>query len=164
MMLAHHELVAEEIDVSRPAEVRRLAAYLGENGLPDGDLAGPGKRFFEFWYGPDRVGLGGIERREGDGLLRGIAVFDSARRHGHGAAIVAWLEGEAARRGVHRLYLLTIGAAPFFARLGFHRIERAEVPRAIAATAQFTELCPQDAVCMMRGLAGPARGDRRGDA
>jgi hypothetical protein len=55
---------------------------------------------------------------------------------------------EARHRGARSLYLLTTTAAPFFVKAGFERIDRALVPAAVAASAEFRSLCPAPAVCM----------------
>ena len=50
------------------------------------------------------------------------------------------------------LYLLTTTAVPFFERMGFAAIDRAEAPPAIAATREFATYCPESAVLMRRRL------------
>ena len=82
-----------------------------------------------------------------------MVALPESRGRGHGTAIVAWLARDAARRGVRRLFLLTIDAAGFFERCGFAHAEREAVPDAIARTEQFAELCPPSAVSMMRELS-----------
>jgi amino-acid N-acetyltransferase len=55
-------------------------------------------------------------------------------------------------RGVTGLYLFTTGAAGFFERHGFVRIDRAEMPPALQATKQFTHACGATAIAMRRQL------------
>ena len=59
----------------------------------------------------------------------------------------------AAEQGVETLYLLTTTAAQFFARRGYEAVPRSEAPAAIAATAQFSELCPASSTFMRKVLA-----------
>jgi N-acetylglutamate synthase-like GNAT family acetyltransferase len=144
-MLSGIELGREELD----GMIEALVA----NGLHTEDLAGPGKHFFAFDDAEGmRVGFGGVEVHDGDGLLRSVVALQSMRGRGHGTEIVAWLAREAARREVRRLYLLTTDAAEFFERCGFARVERKVVPAAIIRTEQFSILCPPSAVSMMREL------------
>lgn len=66
------------------------------------------------------------------------------------------LVGEAERRaraaGVGVLYLLTTTAAGFFERLGYRQTDRAAAPREIAATRQFSGLCPASSAFMVKSL------------
>ncbi len=132
-------------------ELDGLAEALTANRLHTDDLDGPDKYFFAFDDSEGvRVGFGGVEIHGGDGLLRSVVALPEARGRGHGTAIVAWLARHAASRGVRRLYLLTTGAAGFFERCGFTRVDRQAVPAAIARTEQVSALCPPSADCMVR--------------
>ena len=52
------------------------------------------------------------------------------------------------------LWLLTIDADAWFARLGYTTQARAFAPPEIQQTEEFASLCPGDAVLMMKKLAG----------
>jgi amino-acid N-acetyltransferase len=54
--------------------------------------------------------------------------------------------------GVSTAYLLTTTADEFFADLGFEEIPRETVPPSIQTTTEFSDLCPETAVCMKREL------------
>jgi N-acetylglutamate synthase-like GNAT family acetyltransferase len=54
--------------------------------------------------------------------------------------------------GVQRLYLLTAVARPLFEQLGFHAIDRSEVPASVRATEEFSMFRHPSAVCMTRAL------------
>ena len=56
-------------------------------------------------------------------------------------------------RGARRAWLLTISAAPYFEKIGFARIPREAAPHDIAATSQFTTLCPASAVLLSRSIS-----------
>jgi N-acetylglutamate synthase-like GNAT family acetyltransferase len=54
---------------------------------------------------------------------------------------------------VAQVYLLTTTAAGYFARkLGFAPVERASAPKAIQATHEFSQACPQTAALLVRTL------------
>lgn len=130
-----------------------LADALRQAGLPVEDLGRTGQRFWRFAANDGGVlGYAGLEGDGSDALLRSVMVDSTARGRGHGLALVDAMAAEAARRGIERLWLLTLDAAGFFERAGFTRVPRDTAPPAIAATAEFAALCPVSAVCMARPL------------
>lgn len=125
---------------------------LDASGLPTGDVREKPECFYVGSIGGDRVGIGGIERRGADGLLRSVVVEPSQRGRGVGTVLVERLEGKARADGIDRLYLLTTTAADFFGARGYVEAERSDVPAAIRATTQFEDLCPASATCMRKEL------------
>jgi amino-acid N-acetyltransferase len=124
-----------------------FAAALDQAGLPTDDLNAAPFRYFC----NDGIAWGGIGRGE-DALLRSVVVQPNVRGGGHGAAIVEALVTQARGYGTRRLWLLTTDAAPFFARLGWRQVDRADAPGPIASSQQFSGLCPASAMLMMRAL------------
>lgn len=98
-------------------------------------------------------GVIGIEYCGDVALLRSLVISAAMRCAGVGAALVTALEANADAAGVTELWLLTVDADAFFARLGYQRRERADAPVAIQATQEFAVLCPDDAVLMSKRLA-----------
>ena len=98
-------------------------------------------------------GVIGIENFGDVALLRSLVIPAVARGAGVGAALVAALESTAAAAGVNEMWLLTIDADAFFARLGYRQRERADAPAAIQTTQEFSALCPGDATLMSRRLS-----------
>ncbi len=135
-----------------------LHAALSAARLPTGDLLLTGRRFFRI--GPDGKAAcyGGLKGNGPDLLLRSVVVPPPARGRGAGRATMLALETEAARLGAVRLHLLTTTAAAFFQGLGYRPAERAAAPPAIAATAQFTSLCPGSATYLVKHI-GPGAAD-----
>lgn len=130
-----------------------LADALRQAGLPVEDLGRAGQRFWRFAaHDGGILGYAGLEGDGSEALLRSVMVDSAARGRGHGLALVDAIAAEAARRGVERLWLLTLDAAGFFEKAGFTRVPRDTAPPAIAATAEFVSLCPVSAVCMARRL------------
>ena len=125
---------------------------LAANDLPAADVrTGPG-RFYVAFDGETRVGAGGLEVHGDDGLLRSLVVERRARGAGVGTAICEALEREARDHGVETLYLLTTTAAGFFADRGYEETPRSAVPAAVRGTAEFEDLCPETATCMVSSL------------
>jgi arsenate reductase len=138
------------IDAADPA----LAAALREAGLPTGDLAEPGRRFFAYdALDGTRLGYGGIEPLGADALLRSLVVLPAARRQGAGAGIVALLQRQAFDAGARRAWVLTTDAAAYFERAGYQPVASDAAPAAVLATRQATGLCPASAVLLQRKLA-----------
>lgn len=89
------------------------------------------------------AGAAGLEQWSGRGLLRSVVVADAHRGKHLGEALVAdriaWARSLV--RGVDTepvasISLLTTTAAPFFERLGFERLDRAELPAPLAKSTQ----------------------------
>ena len=136
------------------AQLPALAALLAAEALPTSDIGEPGRLFWRFRLpGGSDIGFGGLELYGTDTLLRSVAVVPARRGQGYGRAIVAALLDAAAARSAERVFLLTTGAAAFFAALGFAPLPRDAVPQAIGATREFAALCPVTAVCMAKTLA-----------
>ncbi|GAB3039092.1 arsenic resistance N-acetyltransferase ArsN2 [Natronobiforma cellulositropha] len=139
----------ERADETTISTVERL---LEASGLPSADVRSSPACFYLARDGATRVGVGGLERYGGDGLLRSVAVEPRYRSTGYGTALCDALEAKARAEGVERLYLLTTTAAAFFDRLGYAELERTDVPAAIRETSEFTSLCPASATVMEKSL------------
>lgn len=98
------------------------------------------------------LGVIGLERIGDVALLRSLVVSPLARGEGVGRLLVKALESLARGRGVCELWLLTIDADGFFFKLGFEERERVDAPDTVRNSAEFSSLCPDDAVLMSRGL------------
>lgn len=98
------------------------------------------------------VGAVGLQAIAQTGLLRSLVVSPGVRGTGIGDALVEAMERHAQNRGVERLVLLTNTAAEFFARRGYVATDRAAMPDAIKATAEFQSLCPSSATCLSKVL------------
>ncbi len=126
----------------------QLRALLRDNGLPDEDCAEQLQHFVGIFEAAKLLAAGGLQPAGADALLRSVVVESRSRSQGLGRQITDYLLAQAPARGYRSVYLLTETAADYFEKTGFRRIERAGVPESIAATRQFTALCPDGAVCM----------------
>lgn len=132
------------------ARVRELLAACN---LPTADLeAADLEHFFGCGRAEAPGGVVGVELHGAAGLLRSLAVEQSARGRGCGRRLVAQAEAHARQHGVRSLYLLTTTAEAFFRALGYARIERERVPDAIRGTAEFSRLCPSSSAVMVKQL------------
>jgi N-acetylglutamate synthase-like GNAT family acetyltransferase len=143
--LMAHPLRAGELDV--------LAAALAKAKLPTEDVEEPGRLFWRFETRDEvPVGFGGLEVHGEDALLRSLVTLPPVRGRGVATAMVAQLEFEARLHGCRSLWAITTTAADFFAKRGYARCDRAVVPAAIRATAEFSTLCPASADVLMKAL------------
>lgn len=102
--------------------------------------------------GGEIAGLIGIETFGTTGLLRSLVVDSRRRNSGLGRMLVDALENHARSRGIDDLWLLTIDAAGFFEQQGYIRKARIDAPQRVRETAEFSHLCPDDAVLMRKSL------------
>jgi N-acetylglutamate synthase-like GNAT family acetyltransferase len=98
------------------------------------------------------VACAGLEVQGDAGLLRSVAVDEAHRGIGLGKRLVAAMEAHAREQGVQDIYLLTTTAEAFFASLGYRKLPREEAPAGIAATEQFSSLCPSSSSFMVKSL------------
>ncbi len=98
------------------------------------------------------IGAIGVERYGHSALLRSLVVSPDYRSCGLGTRLVAELEARCRSSAVADLFLLTTTARDFFSRQLYQVIGRGSVPEALRAAAEFTRLCPDSAVCMIKFL------------
>lgn len=94
------------------------------------------------------VGCVGAEVYGGDALLRSLAVDEALRGQGVGDALEARMIAALKTRGAKRVGLLTMTAEWFFARRGFKRVARDELPAALKASEELRGACCESAVAM----------------
>ncbi len=127
-----------------------LRSLLRESGLPDDDCDNPALYFCGIFDGEELIAAGGLEPASPCALLRSVAVRQDRRGKGLARRIIEHLLQRAARQGSAAVYLLTETAEDYFIGLGFDRVAREQVPTEIAATRQFSSLCPQSAACLRK--------------
>ena len=134
------------------ADLPAIRTLLAGLALPAEDVGGPAQAFLVAREGGALAGCVGLERCGEDALLRSLAVVPRLQGAGLGRALHAQALEAARAQGLRALYLLTTTAAPFFERAGFVRVDRASAPAPIAASPEFSALCPASAVCMRLAL------------
>lgn len=141
------------VSVLLPGDYDGLRAALKQAGLPYEDIDQPGREFFRFVTDDGGVlGYGGFQAFGAEGLLRSVVILEAFRGWGFGFQFLKVLESIAKFNGISRLWLLTTTAPDFFAKCGYEAVLRAIVPPSIAATTEFTDLCPDSAVCMTKAI------------
>lgn len=102
--------------------------------------------------GGEVLACAGFEPYGEGALLRSVAVAESARGRGLGAALVSSLLDELAAAGVREVFLLTLDAEDYFRRFGFERVDRDTLPEAVLSSREFAIHCCDSATVMRRLL------------
>jgi len=139
-----------------PADLDVAIELLQSASLPVGDLS-VDKLALVAEKDEKLQGVIGLESHSDCALLRSLVVSIDARGAGIGPALVTALESICQVNGVSELWLLTIDADVFFAKMGYLARDRADAPDAIRSTNEFSGLCPGDAVLMSKKLFDPIR-------
>jgi len=139
------------IEAAQPGDLAGIRALLREGELPV-DVERFLGDFLVARHKEAVVGCIGMEACGADALFRSLAVTGAYRGLGLARRLHEALAARARARGVRRAYLLTQTVEPLAARWGFARIDRAEIPSAIRATAEFAGACCQSAAAMARDL------------
>lgn len=140
---------ASDIVRLEPANLAQLEALLCQNKLPTQDCAEQVQNFYGIFDDEALIAAGGLEPANACALLRSVVVKEQFRSSGLAKKISTYLISLAEADGREAVYLLTETAETYFERLGFSRVDRAEVPLDITQTRQFASLCPATASCMV---------------
>lgn len=137
-------LAADRLDELR-------AVLIGE-GMPIEDIDADDCAFFESRCNGNTLGYAGLQGSGPHRLLRSVWIKPALRRTGYGAALIEGMEAEARASGCTTLHLLTTTASSFFIHLGYQIADRTSAPGDIAATREFTRLCPASAVYLFKNI------------
>ncbi|MEN5288614.1 arsenic resistance N-acetyltransferase ArsN2 [Stenotrophomonas lactitubi] len=130
-----------------------VLALLEASGLPTEDLrAGRPITLLAATLDGELLGCVGYESSRDVVLLRSLAIRPMSQGRGLGRHLVVELERHARAAGGRTVFLLTTTAAPFFGQLGYECVARDAAPGFVAASTQFSGLCPGSAQLMMRRL------------
>jgi len=111
------------------------------------------EHFLLGWDGGRMVAVVGLEIKYHSGLLRSLAVDATYRNRSIAAGLVKKIEEYAKSLNVDSLYLLTLTAEAFFKKCGYRITARDSAPAGIKETAEFKNLCPASAACMVKHLS-----------
>ena len=144
---------AIHIRTAKSEDLKRVTDLLRECDLPVDDVGEIlGKGYIIAEHGAELIGVCGIEVSDPYGLLRSLAVSPSWRGRSTGRALVNDRIAWAMTEGMRSLYLLTIDASRYFEQFGFGCIDRDGVPDEIKSSREFSSLCPETAVVMVKDL------------
>lgn len=140
-----------------PADLTPIQNLLQDSDLPYEDVSDHLSHFIVAKKDNQLIGIIGLEVYERVGLVRSLAVADYYRGNGIAKRLYDRILAHAHMLGIDELYLLTTTAEGFFAKMGFVKVERNNLPEVIQATKEFQSLCPVTAVCMVKEIKEDAR-------
>lgn len=141
-----------QIRKAKPDDCFEIALLVKMAGLAIDDIDPELQGFMVAHDAEQVVGTVGIEAFGKIGLLRSLVVAKTHRNQAIGHQLYKQAIDYAQAQGIEELYLLTTTADAYFAKRGFARIERTDVPDEIKSTEQFSSICPSTAIIMRRSL------------
>lgn len=123
-----------------------------EASLPHQDISTHLGHFLLAKSNDTLIGVVGLEVHAEFGLLRSLAVATPYRGKGIGMLLCERILDYAHLQGIKELYLFTMTAEHFFAKLGFIKIDRENIPKEIQGTEEFQTLCPSTSICMFKRI------------
>ena len=134
------------------SDTSALLVLVKDNGLTTEGLAEHVQTTMVAREGGRIVGSAGLEVYADGALLRSVAVAADRRGTGLGHRLTGAAMDLARELGVRTLFLLTTTAEHYFPKLGFERIERADVPAGVQQSIEFRGACSASAVVMRRHI------------
>ncbi len=122
---------------------------LKRNNLSYSDLMDSKIYMLGAFKGNELIGICGLEIYGNTGLFRSLVVAENYRTTGIGKRLHQSILAQSLVHGLNQLYLLTTSAETYFEKLGWEKVKRDEVQEDVKKSAEFSELCPDTAICMM---------------
>jgi len=141
-----------QVGRARSTDIQAIKSLLAAAALPLDGAAEALETGLVAKDGEAIVGAAAIEPYGDAGLLRSVVVAPGRRGSGIGTRLIEASETFASELGIDELYLLTDTAEDWFARLGYERTERENVPTRVRSSIEFTTACSDTAVAMKRRL------------
>ncbi|MEO5599435.1 MAG: arsenic resistance N-acetyltransferase ArsN2 [Cyclobacteriaceae bacterium] len=134
--------------ISDTESFEAFRSLLKASELPADDLDFKRDLLVGYYESEALVGTGGLEIYGPYALLRSLSVKMGIRGKAVGTTITEYLLGEAKKRKLKGIYLLTETAHGFFLKKGFKDVARDTVPAEVKQSAEFSKLCPESAAVM----------------
>jgi amino-acid N-acetyltransferase len=139
-----------------PADKNQIRRLLSECGLPTLYIAKHLESFMVAKAAGKLVGVIGLEVYGRVGLLRSLCVEPAYRGQGIARGLNARILAHAHLRRIDTLYLFTVKAVRFSAKLGFTKTDKERIPKGIRSSWQFRSFDRYPVVCMMKKISDEA--------
>ena len=133
-------------------DLNKIKSLLYNASLPSVDIEIHLPNFLVMETSAILIGTIGMEYYDDTALLRSLAVHKSFRKKGYGKELYKALKTKLEKLNINYVYLLTETAEGFFSKEGFQKIARQDVPSSIKQTQEYSSLCPEGAICMVKKL------------
>jgi amino-acid N-acetyltransferase len=140
------------IDQALQTELQAISNLLDRSALPTEGLAEHLSNSLVARDGERVLGSAALEIYGREALLRSVAVDEILRGQGWGVRLTQAALDRAAQLGIQTVYLLTETAGDFFPSFGFTPIARSEVPANVRQSVEFTTLCSESALAMVKQI------------
>src|ERR1700760_4807324 len=127
-----------------------VIALLVAEKLPAEDLPATLENFWVALQNDEVIGAAGLEIYGDYGLLRSLAVQHEHRSEGVAGKLLGQIETLANTKGLKAICLLTETADGYFDRKGYVRIARENIPAEVQRSSEFSHVCPQSAIAMIK--------------
>jgi amino-acid N-acetyltransferase len=141
-----------EFHFAKPENIGDLQQLLKSADLPCTDIEKHIHNFVFIKDGPVFIGCAALEIYGDLALLRSVAVHEKYRSQGIGKVLVNEILRFGNSHQIKKFYLLTTKAEAFFKNLGFEVIDRNAAPKRIQETIEFSSICPESSVLMLKEL------------
>ena len=135
-----------------PGDKDRIRRLLSTCELPTLYIHKHLKSFIVAKAGKKVIGVIGLEVYGRSALVRSLCVDPAYRGRGIARTLNAEILAYASRWKIDRLYIFTMSAEDFASKLGFHRIDKKQIPKSIRSTWQFRACKSYPLVCMMKKI------------
>ncbi|MDB5151737.1 MAG: family N-acetyltransferase [Mucilaginibacter sp.] len=129
-----------------------IVALLTAEKLPVDDLPANLENFLVVRKNDELIGVIGLEVYGDYSLLRSLAVQPDSRSKGIAGKLLREIEILAHLKGSKAIYLLTETAPDYFNHKNYIKITRNDVPAEVQQSSEFSHVCPQSAIVMMKTL------------
>lgn len=133
-------------------DLATIKSLLKQDNLPDADINTDSINFFKLISDKSEIGISGIELFGNLGLLRSVVINKKYRGQDFGKMLIASTEEKAKQLNLKYLYLLTTTADGFFNKMGYQKLGKTHAPEAIKNSNEFSNLCPDSAVLMVKKM------------
>lgn len=134
------------------AQLPAVIALLQNNKLPVQDIAAGQQQFWVAMADATIAGVIAVEQYGEYALLRSMATDAAFRNNGIATQLVQTVFNFAGNKNLTAVYLLTETAEDYFAKKGFTKVNRQDVPVSIQQSTEFASVCPSTAVVMKKEI------------
>jgi amino-acid N-acetyltransferase len=139
-------------EIATSNHLTSVISLLEQFKLPVEDVQSQLENFILLKTQDQVIGCAGLEIYSNVALIRSVVIHSDWQGKGLGKRLVEYMINRAHEEGVEQVYLLTETAVNYFEKIGFSSVTREEVDERIKKTREFSVLCPDSAVTMIRHL------------